>query len=470
MVNTTQVMPQRRRPGVAAALSQELGFSQPRHISIRGGRFSLVDDSGTIIPCTLTDPQVGYYIDVVVADANQHKSKIYYGDEPYVDGDNTPPLCYSDNGIAPSTNAMEPQNEVCISCPLNETGSKISQFSGAKIKACSDRKKTAVFIWQGPPGDLLYQFTVPPASLGNMKGYLAHLQAHRLDPSDVVTRIYFEPQKTGVLNFYNVAQIDDRMDALLEYAFENNLGVSICGADDLPRQGALPAPRQQQQLPPPQQQPGHAVHAPPPQQYIAPQQQHAPAPGLGFQPIEQRGINVHQPDPQQQAGAPPPPRSGRGGARAGSGPKRGPRAVPGQAPAGAQQPAPQQTVQQPPPQPQQQVYYNAQGQPIDPRTGQAYPTPEQSEAEGRPIPGFLTRAPATGAPAGGAPGFGGPAPQGAAPQAPGNGFGGPAGPTGGAPMPQQPNALPGGMVAGAGAPDAPTLAALQGAFGAPIGR
>jgi len=67
----------------------------PPHISIKNGRFALVDAGGNRFNANMVDQQLGFYIDVVVADANNNRSKIYFGRE-YVDGDDNPPLCWSE--------------------------------------------------------------------------------------------------------------------------------------------------------------------------------------------------------------------------------------------------------------------------------------------------------------------------------------------------------------------------------------
>ena len=73
---------QRRRLGEASL--QGLGFSQPAHISRLGGRFYLVDGTGEYVPVETFDPQIGPYLDCVVVDVNENRSKIYFDrSKPY---------------------------------------------------------------------------------------------------------------------------------------------------------------------------------------------------------------------------------------------------------------------------------------------------------------------------------------------------------------------------------------------------
>lgn len=437
-----QVIPPRQPRNIMSRMTQDLGFAQPRHISIKGGRFSLVDDAGNILNCNLVDQQVGYYIDVVVADSNPARSKVYYEGD-YDPTQDTPPVCFSDNGLAPSTNAMQPQSPTCAVCPHNEIGSKISNFSGASIKACSDRKKLAVYIVHNgaPINDLLYQLTIPPASLTNLRGYGAQVTNNRLDVSQVVTRVYFEPGKTGILNFFCTSEISDLLDQMVIACETQQLGVSICGRDDTPRQGGLQQiapPQQYAALPAPPQHPGYQQPALPPSVTLDPRTGQPWAPGATLP-------NAAPQPPQtfQQPGAPvtqpPAPRSGRGGPRAGAG--RKPPAAP-QQPVGG--PAPfAATGSQMTQQPTQQFQQPAQQfqQPVKQQAPQqSYPPPQGNDG----IPPFLDRT--------------APAQQG------GGAFGVPQ--QFGAPAPTPGTAQQGsfGMIPNAPAPDANTVQMLHAAF------
>lgn len=288
-----EVLPPRRKRGVMADMVNDLGFGQPPRISIKGGRFAIVDAAGHALPANFVDQTLGYYIDIVIADANPVKSKIFFGRD-YQDGDDSPPLCFSDNGVAPSTNAGEPQSQSCAVCQHNMLGSAVSRLTGDAVKACRDQKKLAAFVVGAPNADELYLFTITPGSLKNLRAYAGTLATNKLDPADVVTRVFFVAGATGVLNFVSTSEIDQTMDARIEKALDDNRTDAICGRNDVARPAnapLLPARQPTQALPPPSAtldprtgqpwQPGATLPPPnpPPQQFQQPeQQQAAPAP------------------------------------------------------------------------------------------------------------------------------------------------------------------------------------------------
>lgn len=450
----------RRRAGILDAMSQGLAQPAVPRISIKAQRFTLVDSAGVQIPVQMFDPTYGLYLDVVIIGVNPNKSKIYYENE-YDPTKDEPPTCFSDNGVAPSAQAAVPQSPTCAACPNGVWGSDTSKMTGKPTKLCNDRKKLAIIV-VNDPSQLVYQLQIPPASLKNLSVLATSLKTHQVtdaegprpaDPADVVTRVYFNPQKQGELLFQPMGfhqQMAPYVTALIEKADASGVIDVTTGANDVPYQGAiaLPNPAVMQALPSPAQQ----MQAPPPvPQFVAPQ--YAPP---SMQPIPQafqQPPQVQVPSPQTNGGFPtqppgflqptaqgvqvlppaaPVPRTRRGGARAGAGrPAQNGAPVPQVQPTAApfQQQAPQQPVQQfaPPqaPQPAQQPV------PFQPQAAPAFtghvPQPQED------IPPFLQR------------------PQPQAPVAPG-----------------QPGGAPAfGMQNGA-QPDPGLQAALQNAFGAPM--
>jgi len=55
-------------PDVAADLAKNLGSAMPPHVSIGGGRFTLIDASNAEIPVPTFDPQLGPYLDACIVD------------------------------------------------------------------------------------------------------------------------------------------------------------------------------------------------------------------------------------------------------------------------------------------------------------------------------------------------------------------------------------------------------------------
>lgn len=277
--------PQQRR-AVTAAMTEGLSFQPPR-ISINNGMFTLIDRAGNELQCNLVDPQLGRYLDVVIAGANANKSKIFYADD-WTPNSTEPPICWSDNGVAPSTGAQSPQWATCQGCPQNVIGSDQSKRTGRNIKACQDRKKLACFV-VGMPGGELYQFQVTPGALKNLGAYGKWVSGQPsrsgqgpADVSEVVTRLYFVQDAVGVIGFAAVAPIDDVQDLAIENAWASGRIPEIIGSNDTPIQGLLAAPQPQQQLVAPVQHQQTQQQLQPPQQGqwapVAAQPARAPAP------------------------------------------------------------------------------------------------------------------------------------------------------------------------------------------------
>lgn len=389
----------RRRAGVLADMQAGLQQPMPPSISIRAQRFTLVDMAGVEVMLQGFDPQYGPYVDVIIIGANSSKSRQYY-DQPYDPNNPMSPACFSDNGIAPSTASPSPQHSTCNGCPRAAWGSKTSLMTGKGIPACSSRKKLACIV-AGDPTQLVYLLNVPPGSLKNLGIYAQALGQHQIqddegvrpvDPADVVTRVYFDPQRQGELLFQPIGyhkQMYDYVEALMEQADNSGVIDVIVGANDQPITGMI-AHQPTQQLPPPQQQqlpPSQPQFQQPVAQQPAQYQQPAPQPGP--QPNFQQQPAAQQPAQQQVPAQQPAPRGGRGGARAGAGRRGGagagqpaPNGNPGvqnfQQQQPAQRPAPQQNFQQPAqqiaPQEAQQTFQQGGGF----RAAQPAPQPQQA--------------------------------------------------------------------------------------------
>lgn len=412
MNQPAQQLAGRRRAGILDAMQQGLTQPAPPRISIKAQRFTLVDAAGVQIPVQMFDQQFGLYLDVVIIGVNPNKSKIYY-EFDYDPTKDEPPTCFSDNGVGPSAQAAVPQHPACATCPNNAWGSDTSKMTGKATKACSDRKKLAVIV-VNDPAQLVYQLQIPPASLKNLAVLATVLKSHQVvdaegpraaDPADVVTRIYFNPQKQGELLFQPMGfhqQMAPYITPLIDKADTSGIIEIATGSNDVPYSGAiaLPNPQVMQALPAPAQQ----VQAPPPppaqfqQAPVASPQQH-PAQNQFTQAAPQfqqaPQTNGQQP-PNPQPGAPAP-RTRRGGARQGAGRPAGgplPQAAPQpqaapfqQAPMPNGQPAPFQPMQQAPqPAPFQQPA----------ATGVVQPAPFQMQAAppADPAPGAFPDAPA----------------------------------------------------------------------------
>ena len=329
---------------VNPAATANLGPGMHPRISIKGGRFTLIDAGGT------KHPWPSLSLPVIIVGANPEKSKVYYANG-YDPDSNEPPTCYSDNGIGPSMNASIKQARTCAECEHGMWGSSTSEMTGKPSKSCNDKKKLAVIVIGDPAGHA-YEFQIPPATLKNLNKYSTYVEsfttpdgARKADLTDLVTYISFVADQTGVLEFKEAGWIDQvgpdgvlyastavdggaaiaaKLDALWDET--SHVIDDLVGLNDRPWQPA-------------------AAVAPPPAQAYLEQQPHggqlqrgsvAPAQPItgpyagpvGAQPVQPRQAFAAQPAQLQPgagatgvAGAPPPAPSKRGGARPGAGRK-----------------------------------------------------------------------------------------------------------------------------------------------------
>ncbi len=280
----------RQGRNLAGAAVQGLGGNNPPHVSIARNRFTLVDAAGNEKPVNTLN------LDVVICDVNQNVSKIYY-DVAYDPSaaDFAPPACFSDNGLAPSSQASKPQCATCAACPHNAWGSDNSRVTGKPTKACNDAKKIAVVV----PGDdeIAYMLRVPPASLKLFKAYAKTIGGHAIpganrnfDLSDIITRITFDPQTQGVLNFEAAGYYGEDVIAFLDELWADKKTDALVGRTDVPIDAsrlpggqpapalAAPKPQMAPPAPPPALPQFSMPPAAQPQQAPASAQQAAPAP------------------------------------------------------------------------------------------------------------------------------------------------------------------------------------------------
>lgn len=195
---------------IAAAILSDMGPGMHPRISIRGGSFALVDAAGMRYqaPVFLRNTPQGQKVTMlgVIIGSNPKKSRVFYASK--YDPDNPgPPDCYSDNGLAPSSNASAPQARTCAECEWGKWGSDTSQLTGKKTKACDEKKKIAIMV-VGDSAGLSYELQIPPATLKTMAVYAATLaqgsppgESRKADMSDMVTAFSFVPGQTGLLEF-----------------------------------------------------------------------------------------------------------------------------------------------------------------------------------------------------------------------------------------------------------------------------
>ena len=217
------------------------GGNRPPRVSIDNGRFTLFVPGGKTIP-------LGMSMDIVIVGKNPHMSKLYWGPpgpngQRIFDRSNPkPPVCWSDNGVAPSAGASEPQNSTCSGCPQNVWGSAINAL-GKQVKACEDFRKFSCVV-KGQPG--IYLFEVKAGSFRNWNAFTGMLAMQKLegegepDLIDVVIRVSFAG--TGILQFEPVA-FTSGDPGLTRQALDvsDDTTNMIVNALDRPAQGVLPA-------------------------------------------------------------------------------------------------------------------------------------------------------------------------------------------------------------------------------------
>lgn len=209
-----------------------IGSNLPAHLSIANNRFTLVDSSGN------EKPVQTFHLDVCIIGSNNNVSRVFYDPAKKFDPkgtDNTPPLCFSDNGTGPSRQSSMPQAPTCAVCPHAEWGSAVSQMTGRGIPACQSGKKVA-FIVPGDADDIVYMLKVPPASLKNLQKYVKTLAANAIggrpaEPPDVITRLEFESQ--GVLKFDAVGIVDEDTFNRTEQVYASDAIALVTGRDDV---------------------------------------------------------------------------------------------------------------------------------------------------------------------------------------------------------------------------------------------
>lgn len=158
-------------------------------LRVRGERHLIVrQDDGTPSP----------YLDVIILDQADHKSKSYYPSyDQNTDGER--PTCASLDGVVPDNDVMQKQSETCALCPRNVW--KVDQ-RGIKTRECSDYKRLAVLILpsvtKAVMGEPLMEpafLRVPPASLTSLAVMGDTMRGRNWHYASFVTRIEFEPTK-----------------------------------------------------------------------------------------------------------------------------------------------------------------------------------------------------------------------------------------------------------------------------------
>lgn len=226
-------------------------------MSIKGAKWRIVE-GGEEHPIYLPDSKdLAPYVKVIILRGNPAVSKVFYAGQ-FVEGSDAAPTCYSNDGIRPAADAVDPQSDACATCPNNVWGSKISP-SGSKIKACADVRRLAIM----PSEDLDYSpilLRIPGASLSDLGAYGKALKKRGIPYAAVVTKLSFDPdaafpkvlfQFDRVLTAEEMNKVAERMgesviDDILGLTSRGEAPANTAAADKfgIPEDVKTPAPAQ----------------------------------------------------------------------------------------------------------------------------------------------------------------------------------------------------------------------------------
>lgn len=286
MTNLPTHLKNRKSQAVSTEIIAGLGSPQPPHVSIQGGRFTLVDSAGN------KKALETLHMDCVIIDGKKGRSRVFWGVGAVFEGEQSgPPLCFSDNDVGPSSQAQQPQSQACQTCPMARWDSDVSKMTGKPVPACKTMKKLALML---PGINFPLQLRVPVMSHSSLQAYSAQFSTGEFDVSDVVTRISFTPGKTGELEFdfadfgtEDLPFIDEATMQIRDRMLEEKKTDALVGRNDLPWQGALPA--------------GQGTAQPAARQIAPPQQPRQPAPQAGPKPQTAPSFGAGQAAPANTA-------------------------------------------------------------------------------------------------------------------------------------------------------------------------
>lgn len=197
--NPSQVPAFARNRGELGPLSKSLagGGDTGNRISIRGGVFRLISGGKELAAVEER------YLDVVIVNAAQHISRVFYLKK--WDPENpAAPDCYSADGKTPDKDSSNKQADTCASCPQNIAGS-----GQGDSRACRYQQRLAVVLANNIEGDVL-QLALPATSIFGredgenrpLQAYARWLAAQNVDPGEVVTRLRFDTKSESPKLFF----------------------------------------------------------------------------------------------------------------------------------------------------------------------------------------------------------------------------------------------------------------------------
>jgi hypothetical protein len=182
-----------------------MGTSQNKRISIRGGVFRMM------VGGQETAKSDERTMQVVIVAAAEHVSRTFYAGQ-YEEGEQTPPACWSADGVRPDASIKEPQSQTCANCSQNIAGS-----GQGDSRACRFSRRLAVVLSNDMNGDV-FQLVLPSKSIFGkvennkmpLEAYVKYLAAHGVNVEDVVTEMRFDTDSaTPKLTFSPVRPLEE---------------------------------------------------------------------------------------------------------------------------------------------------------------------------------------------------------------------------------------------------------------------
>lgn len=170
-----------KKSALASAIVSDGGGNSPPRISMRAGRFRLVEAG--------VETTIGTSLDVVIVGVNPKVSKVFYASNYDGGSENNRPSCFSNNGVSPDESVESPVSDSCATCAHNVLGSKITP-SGAKSKMCADQRHLAVVPAADP--QKVYSLTVPVSGMRGLREYFTELANYNINPEEAITELGFD--------------------------------------------------------------------------------------------------------------------------------------------------------------------------------------------------------------------------------------------------------------------------------------
>lgn len=233
------------------------GGSGGLRISIKGGVWRMLNDGEEI------QKNEDRALNVIVVASSPDTARTFYKGT-WVEGESSPPVCWSLNGTAPEAEVPEKQSKLCVSCPQNiagsgQEGSRACRYSRSLAVALENDIEGKVFKIQLPAQSL---FGKIENNVAPLQAYGKQLVAHNTPISAVVTEMRFDTSSaTPKLGFkavryltseeYEIAKSQGQSPAAIEatkttaYAQDNggsNDALGITGTSPVAEAKAAPAP------------------------------------------------------------------------------------------------------------------------------------------------------------------------------------------------------------------------------------